>query len=129
MKAKKLLFFTICSFILLSFVIVSTSFTNVTKGTLKSSFENPEYPSHPKKPDQLNTIQDLPVKDIILNKNESTSSIDDISQNEVDDTFVLSFEENPFSQLFSVNPDFVGWINIADTNIDLPILKGKDNEY
>lgn len=33
-----------------------------------------------------------------------------------------------FDELFKINKDVIGWIYIPDTNIDEPILKGKDND-
>jgi sortase B len=32
-----------------------------------------------------------------------------------------------FSQLHEINPDVVGWISLPNTEIDYPILQGKDN--
>jgi sortase, SrtB family len=34
-----------------------------------------------------------------------------------------------FGTLKKINKDIVGWINIPDTRIDYPVLKGKDNKY
>jgi len=35
-----------------------------------------------------------------------------------------------FSDILEINPDTVGWITIYDTNIDYPLMQGKDNlEY
>ena len=34
-----------------------------------------------------------------------------------------------FQKLKSINSDTVGWIKINNTNIDYPIVKGKDNSY
>ncbi len=31
--------------------------------------------------------------------------------------------------LSSVNSDYIGWINIKNTTIEYPIVKGKDNEF
>ena len=31
--------------------------------------------------------------------------------------------------LFSENPDTVGWLNVAGTNIDYPVVQGRDNDY
>ena len=34
-----------------------------------------------------------------------------------------------FKKLTEINSDVVGWIEIPNTNINYPILQGKDNEY
>ena len=34
-----------------------------------------------------------------------------------------------FSALLAQNPDVVGWISIADTPVDFPVLQGADNEF
>ena len=34
-----------------------------------------------------------------------------------------------FEELFSINPNIVGWIQIEGTNINYPIVQGKDNTY
>ena len=34
-----------------------------------------------------------------------------------------------FNQLKEKNSDTVGWLRIKDTNIDYPVVKGKDNDY
>ncbi len=31
--------------------------------------------------------------------------------------------------LKEINPDYMGWINIENTPIDYPVVKGKDNEF
>lgn len=36
---------------------------------------------------------------------------------------------NGFAEIKKINPDVVAWINIKDTNIDYPILQGKDNDF
>lgn len=36
---------------------------------------------------------------------------------------------NPLMALFEQNNDLIGWIKIADTRIDYPIVKGRDNEF
>ncbi|MDB0579377.1 class B sortase [Salinicoccus roseus] len=39
------------------------------------------------------------------------------------------FSQNPFAEYLSMNPDFTGWITVDNTNIDYPIVKGRDNSY
>ncbi len=40
-----------------------------------------------------------------------------------------TFASNDLLPLFRVNTDTVGWLNIADTRIDYPVVKGADNAF
>lgn len=46
-----------------------------------------------------------------------------------DERVNYEFTPNPFSEYLAMNPDFTGWINVDGTNIDHPIVKGRDNSY
>jgi len=37
-------------------------------------------------------------------------------------------ERQTFDKLYKINKDIAGWIKIPGTNIDYPVLKGKDND-
>lgn len=44
------------------------------------------------------------------------------------------YAENPdalhnFAQLLEINPDTIGWIQVGDTGIDYPVLRGGDNSF
>jgi sortase B len=41
----------------------------------------------------------------------------------------LEIQANPHFQFLKRNSDYVGWIEINDTRIDYPIVRGQDNEY
>ena len=41
----------------------------------------------------------------------------------------MAIKANPLSELFRQNTDLVGWLKIADTRIDYPVVKGRDNEF
>lgn len=38
-------------------------------------------------------------------------------------------EKSPLAELQTINSDLIGWIRIADTRIDYPIVKGRDNIF
>lgn len=40
----------------------------------------------------------------------------------------IIIEKSPYKELFTRNNDYIGWITIDNTNIDLPIVKGEDND-
>lgn len=35
----------------------------------------------------------------------------------------------PFEELQEINPDVIGWLTVYDTNIDYPVVRGKDNDF
>ncbi|GAA0739058.1 class B sortase [Clostridium oceanicum] len=37
--------------------------------------------------------------------------------------------KNKFDELVKKNPDFVGWLKINNTNINFPVVQGKDNKF
>ncbi|NCC76767.1 MAG: class B sortase [Clostridia bacterium] len=41
----------------------------------------------------------------------------------------LKIDQNPHFQFMELNPDYVGWIKIDDTQVDYPIVRASDNEY
>lgn len=41
--------------------------------------------------------------------------------------FIL--KDNPDSKFLKINPDYVGWLNISNTKVDYPVVKGPDNAY
>lgn len=41
----------------------------------------------------------------------------------------INKKDNSILDLSYINKDYIGWINIKNTNIDYPILQGLDNQY
>ncbi|WP_423189243.1 class B sortase [Alkalibacterium sp. f15] len=41
----------------------------------------------------------------------------------------FTFLSNPSAEYYSLNSDYVGWIEMADTAIDYPVVRGQDNEF
>lgn len=85
------------------------------------------YSSHKQKSDQektshtIDTVRPNPV--VIETTEAETSSNEDLAE----PTWV--YRENPFKEILSLNSDFVAWIDIPGTEVDYPILRGKDNRY
>lgn len=40
----------------------------------------------------------------------------------------FQYRENPTKEWLNINPDYMGWITIANTNINYPYVRSKDNE-
>lgn len=65
-------------------------------------------------------------------ENESANCSDDEVEPEVDDS---AESEEPFltqlflTQLYELNPDFVGWIEIPGTAVNYPVVRGDDNSF
>ena len=71
--------------------------------------------------DEINKIKD----EVIINDDVTPlPSSDDTEPTETEPALPLDFEK-----LKSINSDTVGWIRIDYTNIDYPIVKGRDNVY
>ncbi|WP_346886613.1 class B sortase [Clostridium sp. UBA4395] len=54
------------------------------------------------------------------------------SENNINNSEKLESKEDAkinFKDLLAINSEVVGWIKIQDTNINYPVVKGKDNEY
>jgi len=51
-----------------------------------------------------------------------------IEENNLITNTSYDIKESPYKDLFSRNNDYIGWISIEDTNINLPIVKGDDND-
>ncbi len=65
------------------------------------------------------------------NKNKQVNS-DILNNIEVDETKTTDTVTEKMLQLQELkkeNEDIIGWIQIADTKIDFPVLQGKDNKY
>lgn len=41
----------------------------------------------------------------------------------------LVFENNPSSEYYALNPDYVGWISVPNTKVDYPVVRGTDNSF
>lgn len=61
------------------------------------------------------------------NKIETTDTINEAEAFNIENSTIV-IEKSPYKELFTRNNDYIGWITINDTPIDLPILKGDDNE-
>lgn len=38
-------------------------------------------------------------------------------------------QDNPDSKFLKINPDYVGWLNVNNTKVNYPVVKGPDNAY
>lgn len=41
----------------------------------------------------------------------------------------LTFTKNEAAEYYNLNPDYAGWLTIADTAIDYPVVRGSDNDF
>ena len=60
-------------------------------------------------------------------QNEPASATKTESGNEVVEE--RSFVKNEATEYYDLNSDYVGWLNIQDTAVDYPVVRGRDNDY
>lgn len=63
------------------------------------------------------------ISDKTENIQEYTGDIENVTADEFEKPKIL--EE--YQQFYTINPDFAGWIRIADTSIDYPVMQNKEN--
>lgn len=73
----------------------------------------------------MQELQDIMEKDI---GKIVTDEIDNNSIDNLDNETINKNIEN-FKKVQKINSDIIAWIEIQNTNINYPILQGKDNEY
>ncbi len=78
-----------------------------------------------------NESHDVSAKAVTNTESVSGISMEaDISKQNIDlEEVAIKENKDKFNDLLRVNGDFVGWINIPDTEIDYPVVKGQDNEF
>lgn len=54
------------------------------------------------------------------------SKVEEVS---ISDTLEIEKKDYDLSDLLNQNPDTVGWINVPNTQINYPVVKGTDNEF
>ena len=72
------------------------------------------------------------VSDYITNQTikSQIKEVVEINQSLVPDPNNMPVDYNEINRPFlEVNPDYMGWITIKNTTIDLPMVRGSDNEY
>ena len=63
------------------------------------------------------------------NKKVNSDILNNIEVDETKTTDTVTEKMLQLQELKKENEDIIGWIQIADTKIDFPVLQGKDNEY
>jgi len=59
-------------------------------------------------------------------ENNPLSAVD--HQDGVGEGYAFQYRENPAKEWLNINPDYMGWITIENTNINYPYVRSKDNE-
>ncbi|MFO8068663.1 MAG: class B sortase [Alkalibacterium sp.] len=52
-----------------------------------------------------------------------------IDEKPEEDSNAFTFLSNPSAEYYSLNSDYVGWIEMAGTVIDYPVVRGQDNDF
>ena len=67
--------------------------------------------------------------DTLITNESSQAPVSDNTNVQTKSSTTIQIRRNPMSDLLEINPDTTGWIQIEDTRIDYPVVKGRDNEY
>lgn len=52
----------------------------------------------------------------------------EVDQGQAGELYEFKYHDNPAKEWFNINPDFMGWISIENTNINYPYVRSTDNE-
>ncbi len=68
--------------------------------------------------------------DILINSNDEQVEVtDNVQENNTTTTTTSNVLTEDFDTLLSINPEFVGWLKINNTNVNYPVVKHEDNNY
>lgn len=70
-------------------------------------------------PDGENTATEAYIVEL-KNRTPTQQQIDDLPEGSINEEY---------ASLYAANNDFIGWVSIAGTNIDYPVMQAEDNEY
>lgn len=112
---------------------------------VRSKFRNHQYIEDGQSSSPYSLTEDIPDNTFRSENNSQSNSPsgentnDSITSNQAEvheeaalqgvDTEQQKLVFKGLEEIKKINPDVVAWINIKDTNIDYPILQGKDNDF
>lgn len=79
--------------------------------------------------EDINLVTSSSIEEVSIIEGEDNGVSDEIEDNTEAKQIINNIEKNPYATLFEANSDYVGWIEIENTAISYPILKGKDNGF
>lgn len=72
--------------------------------------------------DEFSELKDAKLADVLKN-------VEPVVKKDYDESVVIPDILDEYKALFNKNKSLIGWIEIADTIIDYPVMQTKDNEY
>ena len=72
--------------------------------------------------DEFSELKDAKYAEVLKN-------VEPVVKKDYDETVVIPDILDEYKALFNKNKSLIGWIEIADTIIDYPVMQTKDNEY
>ncbi|EXJ22489.1 NPQTN specific sortase B [Alkalibacterium sp. AK22] len=89
--------------------------------------------------DWLSSDEEVTSDEAVSRGSSDDTSIDSTDQDEdpmqqvmeelEEDNIPFAFSPNTLSRFMDINPDFNGWLNIENTAIDYPVVRGRDNSF
>ncbi len=82
----------------------------------------------PSQAEKLN-LDEVILDEVIIEETSSNDGIDIVTNSPAIASKSYNIQKNPYKELITRNSDYIGWIQLEDTNVNYPIVKSQDNDY
>lgn len=82
----------------------------------------------PSQAEKLN-LDEVILDEVIIEETSSNDGIDIVTNSPAISSKSYNIQKSPYKELITRNSDYIGWIQLEDTNVNYPIVKSQDNDY